>query len=80
MPDYRDLDSDADTVDDATDNCLLLANADQADMDFDLVGDVCDNDRDGDTSSMMRTHVLIVLTHFRLTETMMVLATSVMMT
>ncbi len=30
------------------DNCPLLANADQADMDFDGMGDVCDVDADGD--------------------------------
>jgi len=41
-------DTDGDGVDDATDNCPLLANPDQADLDTDGQGDVCDSDDDGD--------------------------------
>ena len=35
-------DTDGDTVDDATDNCVNEPNLDQADIDADGVGDVCD--------------------------------------
>jgi hypothetical protein len=37
------VDSDADGVPDANDNCPLVANADQADADGDGVGNACDN-------------------------------------
>jgi hypothetical protein len=36
--------TDADGVNDATDNCLALDNADQLDTDGDLIGDACDPD------------------------------------
>lgn len=36
-------DADGDGIDDTTDNCRTLANADQADGDADGVGDVCDS-------------------------------------
>ena len=42
------LDSDADDVDDGTDNCPKSANTDQTDSDGDGDGDACDSDRDGD--------------------------------
>lgn len=48
VPDYRDSDSDGDGVDDSTDNCRLVSNASQADLDQDGAGDACDPDRDGD--------------------------------
>ena len=41
-------DSDADGAFDFADNCPSVANADQADLDSDGVGDVCDTDRDND--------------------------------
>ena len=41
-------DSDADNVGDNTDNCVNDANADQANLDGDTLGDACDSDMDGD--------------------------------
>lgn len=43
------LDSDADGLDDNSDNCPFIANINQADMDNDGIGDVCDGDIDGDS-------------------------------
>ncbi|WP_010136896.1 collagen-binding domain-containing protein, partial [Ochrovirga pacifica] len=43
-----DQDQDNDGVNDDVDNCPTVANADQADLDNDGQGDVCDNDDDGD--------------------------------
>lgn len=45
------FDADGDLVNDACDNCLGLANNDQADADNDGIGDACDTctDTDGDT-------------------------------
>ena len=37
------MDIDMDGVDDGSDNCLMIANADQANADGDNLGDVCDN-------------------------------------
>lgn len=42
------LDADGDGRIHDTDNCPLAANADQADLDGDGAGDVCDDDADGD--------------------------------
>ena len=42
------LDSDSDGIADASDNCPATSNADQADLDGDGLGDLCDGDRDGD--------------------------------
>ncbi|MFK8030099.1 MAG: di-heme oxidoredictase family protein [Gammaproteobacteria bacterium] len=39
-------DNDGDGVNDATDNCLLVANADQRDTDGDNIGNACDSDVD----------------------------------
>lgn len=41
-------DTDNDGVADDIDNCPLISNPDQADMDNDGIGDVCDNDSDND--------------------------------
>ncbi len=41
-------DTDGDGVIDLADNCVDIANADQSDIDGDGLGDVCDDDRDGD--------------------------------
>ncbi|MDB4456223.1 thrombospondin type 3 repeat-containing protein [bacterium] len=41
-------DSDADNVGDNSDNCINDANADQANLDGDALGDTCDPDMDGD--------------------------------
>jgi len=41
-------DSDDDGVDDSQDNCPALANSQQADLDSDGKGDICDEDIDGD--------------------------------
>lgn len=42
------LDTDGDGVADTTDNCPAAANATQADLDGDGLGDACDDDIDGD--------------------------------
>lgn len=41
-------DADGDGILNGVDNCPLIANADQADIDADAVGDACDPDDDGD--------------------------------
>ena len=42
------VDSDGDTIPNATDNCPTTANSNQADFDNDSLGDVCDPDDDND--------------------------------
>ena len=42
------VDTDGDGVFDDVDNCVQVPNANQADLDGDLLGDLCDTDRDGD--------------------------------
>lgn len=44
----KPADTDQDGVPDAKDNCPVVANADQADMDGDAIGNLCDPDIDGD--------------------------------
>ena len=42
------IDTDADGIGDGADNCPVVSNADQADVDNDGIGDACDTDKDGD--------------------------------
>jgi len=44
-------DLDGDGISDLIDNCPETANADQADLDMDGIGDICDEDIDGDFSA-----------------------------
>jgi hypothetical protein len=47
-PAYKTLDSDGDGIQDTVDNCPHITNPDQADIDANGVGDLCDDfDRDG---------------------------------
>jgi len=49
MPDY-----DNDTIPDSSDNCPHVANTDQADLDNDGQGDLCDLDIDGDGAELVK--------------------------
>jgi len=50
VPDCITNDDDGDGVADWLDNCPTAANPDQADFDYDTIGDVCDPDDDDDKS------------------------------
>lgn len=45
------VDTDGDTIPDATDNCPAVSNVTQVNTDADSMGDACDSDDDGDTVS-----------------------------
>ena len=45
---YHQDDRDSDGVSDGVDNCVLVANPGQTDVDGDGAGDACDGDDDGD--------------------------------
>ena len=47
-PTVRIRDTDSDTIADVYDNCPSTANTNQANLDGDSLGDVCDADQDGD--------------------------------
>ena len=48
IPNSCQLDTDGDGILDSEDNCPLVPNTDQANLDGDVYGDVCDDDDDGD--------------------------------
>lgn len=48
LADWAEPDVDGDGVNDDVDNCPTVSNVNQADLDGDGQGDVCDNDDDGD--------------------------------
>jgi hypothetical protein len=46
--DNKAANTDGDGIPDARDNCIQVVNDEQLDLDFDGIGDACDNDIDGD--------------------------------
>ena len=46
------VDTDGDGVDDGNDNCVLVANQNQDDLDNDGIGNICDADADGDNFNL----------------------------
>jgi hypothetical protein len=55
LADCVDPDDDGDAVQDAADNCPLIANPGQENLDGDSFGDACDTDADGDTFNITGT-------------------------
>jgi hypothetical protein len=51
LQNWNGSDTDVDGVANSADNCRDVANADQADLDKDGIGDACDSDIDGDGAS-----------------------------
>lgn len=47
--DCVDIDDDNDGIPDVSDNCILVANPTQSNIDGDTLGDACDPDKDGDS-------------------------------
>ena len=54
-------DTDADGVPDSIDNCPMVANHDQSNVDGDAFGDACDNDADGDGVLNVADNCVLVL-------------------
>src|SRR5687768_6949117 len=53
-------DKDGDGISNGSDNCVKVANPDQADQDADAKGDACDTDIDGDGVSNKQDNCLVV--------------------
>ena len=57
-----DGDADSDGILDAVDNCSLVSNVSQFDLDYDELGDVCDDDDDNDGNLIIK--IMISAIHF----------------
>lgn len=57
---YTVCDGDGDGAEEHVDNCVGLANPDQADLDGDRIGDPCDDDVDGDAAPNAKDNCLVV--------------------